>query len=202
MRKIPKIEIDEESIIPRQSEEFQERLDYFWQRNLFVSQQLKKAEIEHMDDRVMDTDYPPHFQPYESYFVEYTLPENSVWKVHENMMDKWLYIEGTHEISMKLNGQELTEETSVNEKRTDTGNTIQHYIEKYNNQTRLKINIQDMATNYRYEGSFTITELTIDGTKYPDETITYKSQNVADTTINILPTVRTLKKLVSYYHKT
>lgn len=156
---------------------------------------------------ILNLDNPPKFYPYTNYIIEYKLPENSVWKVGSRYDNRatlsMLYIDGTPEITMKLNGKDLTVGGEVYDSRTDITDDIVHeLIQSDDNRTILIMSIEEMDDYYPYEDSFTITELTIDGTKYPDETISYVCQNCMDETINMLPTVRTLKNLVPLYTKT
>ena len=156
---------------------------------------------------ILNLDNPPKFYPYTNYIIDYKLPENSVWKVggrYENHTRlSMLYMDGTPEITMKINGKDLTVGGEVYGTRTDISDYITYALTATDdNRTILMTSVDEMQDHYPYEDSFTITELTIDGTKYPDETISYVCQNCMDETINMLPTVRTLKNLVPLYTKT
>ena len=139
--------------------------------------------------------------------MDYTLPENSVWKVEESSYKgafNVLSIEGIQEISMKINGRDVPQNAdslSYYMNRKDGQGKVWCYLNTGGNKAVFSLAVEYVDLYHPYEDSFTITDLVINGVSYPDEKISYKADYWRDPTLNVLPTVKTIKSIVAQSQK-
>ena len=139
--------------------------------------------------------------------MDYTLPENSVWKVEESSYKgafNVLSIEGIQEISLKINGRDVPQNEyalALYISRKDDKGKVYYYLNTGDNKAVLSLKVEYLDLYHPYEDSFTITDLVINGVSYPPETISYKADYWRDPTLNVLPTVKTIKSIVAQSQK-